>query len=61
MKDKIVKLVMLLSLVFIVGTLGACDNNTISFKQAVIQAIIGVAIAVTAYYIHRRLQDDDEM
>ena len=57
MKRTIATIIFVLSIIFVLGTLGAYDHDTIGTGQMWIQLIIGgIALAVSAYIIW--MEDD---
>lgn len=53
MKKKIYVIIMVLAIIFAIGTEGACIMNTISFGQAILQEAIAVLCAYVCYRLHR--------
>ena len=53
MKKNIYAIIMVLAIIFAIGTEGACIVSTISFGQAVLQEAIAVLCAYVCYRLHR--------
>ena len=68
MKRTILKVTFLISLVFILGTVGALEYGSISCTQAIIQGLVGVIVlAASAHALHVddehywRCDDEEDM
>ena len=53
LKANICKIVLIASIIFIVGTIGAIDVGTVSFKDGVIRILISSAIATVFGLLYR--------
>lgn len=51
MKTKVVGFIEFLAIVFIIGTVGACECDRISLTQTVIQLVIGSVVAIICHKI----------
>ena len=41
----------ILSIIFVFGTIGACDCDTISLTQAIVQIILGAVVFIFCMYL----------